>query len=318
MHEFLQVGELKAQARRLLGYRTSLIMVIGVNVLLLTRIAFISIHPAQAECGLAHADIAFNAIDTRPNSLPLVTGEGDSASDGQVRRSGEAEHTGLSVLDHDSMASEDRPSASTEFEPSTDEADSALTIATGAKHESTFGAARVSTETAASHATIANWQNAAGQLAERWTDAAALAVRQLSARLAAERQPGARESHQPSSDPVVDLPTSQTMALQQHTAVSKYTVPESRPATQAAQLGLMIHNPLTNTESIYFLANGRVFELQPGESHQFPPQPQRIQFHRGGSLGNADRTLDAGVYHFAITDNGWDLVPLTDADKDVR
>ncbi|MHB8969330.1 MAG: hypothetical protein ACYC3X_03900 [Pirellulaceae bacterium] len=72
--------------------------------------------------------------------------------------------------------------------------------------------------------------------------------------------------------------------------------------------GLTIRNASENKETVRFLINGRVCELQPGEAHDFAAGTAwNVKFHRGESFGNAQQTLVPGIYRFVVTDQGWDL-----------
>lgn len=75
---------------------------------------------------------------------------------------------------------------------------------------------------------------------------------------------------------------------------------------------IILQNPKENKGRIRFLANGRVQELQPGESRRFDESDQlQVNFHRGGEFGNANRTLSRGTYYFVVQEHGWALLPVS-------
>lgn len=81
-------------------------------------------------------------------------------------------------------------------------------------------------------------------------------------------------------------------------------------AQQAQTGGLSISNAAENRVPVSFLLDGRVYTLHPGESHQFPAATSwNIQFHRGGTFGNADEPLAPGEYQFVVGADGWKLQP---------
>ena len=104
--------------------------------------------------------------------------------------------------------------------------------------------------------------------------------------------------------------------------VSSLPVPADAPATDTTNAppsvqpidaaptpqGLTLRNALENGGPVSFLVNGRVYELLPGEAHEFSTgESWDVQFHRGESLGNEQRLLSRGIYRFVVTDRGWDL-----------
>ena len=86
-------------------------------------------------------------------------------------------------------------------------------------------------------------------------------------------------------------------------------VPGQAVDSPAPRGGLTLCNPFENHGPIRFLVNRRVFELYPGETHQFPASDSwHISFHRGGDFGNAELTVVTGTFRFVVTSDGWDLV----------
>ena len=76
-----------------------------------------------------------------------------------------------------------------------------------------------------------------------------------------------------------------------------------------------MRNPSDSGGAVSFKVNGRVCELWPGEAHVFTlGDTWDIQYHRGGSFGNARRQLAQGVYRFVVTDHGWDLEAVESTD----
>ncbi len=113
----------------------------------------------------------------------------------------------------------------------------------------------------------------------------------------------------------LDLPSLEVTPATPSSPVAS-TVEQPEQSSRHAELALnrsnlTVRNPLENTETIRFLVNSRIYELQPGEAHQFPPGEQwLIQFHPGGDFQDIDRTVTTGIFQFVITQQGWDLVPI--------
>ena len=72
--------------------------------------------------------------------------------------------------------------------------------------------------------------------------------------------------------------------------------------------GLLLANDRNSGGVVRFLVDGRVYELLPGEAHSFLLGDRwHVRFHRGETFGIEERTLEAGAYHFVVTDAGWAL-----------
>ncbi len=85
------------------------------------------------------------------------------------------------------------------------------------------------------------------------------------------------------------------------------------PAKAAPATGLVLLNDREAGAAVRFVVNGRVHALGPGEKYESDSQEGAwlVQFHRGGSFGNAQYTLSAGTYVFRATERGWDLSLLS-------
>jgi hypothetical protein len=69
-----------------------------------------------------------------------------------------------------------------------------------------------------------------------------------------------------------------------------------------------LFNPDRNGAPIRCLVDGRLVELEPGESKMIPGADRRIiRFHRGGDFGEARYGMETGLYWFARSDQGWEL-----------
>jgi hypothetical protein len=78
--------------------------------------------------------------------------------------------------------------------------------------------------------------------------------------------------------------------------------------------GLVIINPPTTAGEVHYTVDGAVFCLQPGEYQQLEgAQARRITFHQGDDLADIDRSIEPGVFVFAVSDAGWQLVQPTSA-----
>lgn len=84
--------------------------------------------------------------------------------------------------------------------------------------------------------------------------------------------------------------------------------PAVTPPVPPAAPDLQIVNPAETGGTVFYLVNGEVNSLEPGESHNLKNGRQyTIEFHRGGELGEAELQLQAGTYHFRVDDAGWNL-----------
>jgi len=82
---------------------------------------------------------------------------------------------------------------------------------------------------------------------------------------------------------------------------------EARAAPLSVQ-ALVLANPAESGGTIHYLVDGEVFSLHPGETHRLEPgKPYTVEFHRGGSFGDAVRTLERGRYEFVVGPQGWKL-----------
>jgi hypothetical protein len=264
MDEFLQVGELRDEVRRLLRYRTPLILAVLVNCLFLTRVPITRMWAEFApSLGTETTVLAVAEPTTRPQTLPrypLV----------------QAVSQEIDIL----------PSGSAAPSP---------TAAPAARQS----------PTPTSLSPFA------------FTNSCGPAVQRLVTHWSAPSQQTDPPANGGQAVEPVSIPD--TMAVAKPPAVSNTgTSPlahrdESPPpfppiVAESLLTGLTIRNALENEEPVSFLVNGRVCELRPGEAHEFAADTSwTVQFHRGGSFGNAKQTLTPGDYRFVVTDQGWDL-----------
>ena len=83
--------------------------------------------------------------------------------------------------------------------------------------------------------------------------------------------------------------------------------PQATPEPQAPA-ALVLRNAQRSTGRIQYLVDGQLYALEPQKMQRFEGiEPRRIQFHRGGSFGNAEQVLTAGTYRFLATPQGWEL-----------
>jgi len=72
---------------------------------------------------------------------------------------------------------------------------------------------------------------------------------------------------------------------------------------------IAVVNPQGTGATLNFTVDGARCELAPGMRQELSsPQTRLIEFDRGGSFGQARYTLSEGLYSFAATDKGWDLI----------
>jgi hypothetical protein len=87
------------------------------------------------------------------------------------------------------------------------------------------------------------------------------------------------------------------------------------PPTRSAAFGspVVIRNSSGKGVPVAFLVDDRSEELGDGQSRTFSGSSHVVEFDRGGDLGTARYELTAGVYAFAVTDSGWELVRETNS-----
>jgi hypothetical protein len=77
----------------------------------------------------------------------------------------------------------------------------------------------------------------------------------------------------------------------------------------ARSTSVVLINPPDSGGVIHYLADGAGFSLYPSQMHQLDAEHKlRVEFHRGGTYGDAVHDLGPGTYAFQVTENGWDLV----------
>ncbi len=73
-----------------------------------------------------------------------------------------------------------------------------------------------------------------------------------------------------------------------------------------------IVNPANNGAALAFQVNGQPYTLAPGKQQEVMAGPGvEIVFDRGGQFGVARYSLNGGVYAFALTPGGWELLQQT-------
>ena len=88
--------------------------------------------------------------------------------------------------------------------------------------------------------------------------------------------------------------------------------PEIASPGEDLPAGLVIRNPKESAATIYYLVDGDVHSLKPGDSEQITsPGTHVVMFDRGGNFGTAKLELTEGVYTFAVTPEGWSLTEVT-------
>jgi hypothetical protein len=76
---------------------------------------------------------------------------------------------------------------------------------------------------------------------------------------------------------------------------------------------VVLLNPPGNRGSVYYLVNGVVHSLAPGEDHQLNGRdPWDVRFDRGREFGVAEHTVSDGLFEFHVTEQGWRLVEIAE------
>ena len=269
MYEFVQAGELRGEARRLLRYRFPLILAVLVNFVFLVRMPIAGMRAETAP--------PQKVRDDRPGAhgphRPAQRRGAVPASTPQTRTS--RSHR---PRPPPRCAEQTRPADTPPSPRSAGVSPFSFTSAWGPTGQRLF----------------ARWSTPLRQSDPAATPPVdATPERRRPLRSRSPRLSGARTSSA-SHDLTATLPASQ---------------PASPPTGVASPpTGLTIRNALENEGPVSFLVNGRVCELQPGEAHEFAAGTSwTVQFHRGESFGNAEQTLAPGVFRFVVTDQGWDL-----------
>ncbi len=346
MYEFIQSGELRKQARRLLRYRLPLVVVIVVNTALILRIALPPARQAQAQrpadrqlvAGQMEPDAQQIPPMPPPNLLALA-GEkeagvtntlsvdsriplGTIAADmtalpavGLRSATGRSEATSVSVpFDSTVMQQPNAPLANAIMNDRhvTDQPLGADPIDARVDVFETANQVEV-VRSYAPEISIDVWRHDVQKLMRRWQQASQDLLSKYDAPVPDKIEPNAAivtlGSRSPESAHVA--PAATPLDAPVPSAVPNELTEQTRPA-----VGVTLHNAMKNAETIRFLIDHRLCELRPGELHQFPHADKwLIQYHRGGEFGNIERVLLPGVYEFVATEHGWDVVRVESAER---
>ncbi len=280
MYEFIQAGELRAEAKRLLRYRLPLILAVLVNLVFLVR-----------------APIAGMRAETAPpQNVETTTSEptGPTSPARTPRSSARVNAT----------------NRNTQVAPSAAAVTSVPNKLAPPNISPSLRSAGVSPFSFTS-----TWGTTGQRLFARWS----VPLRQSApapAQVVLPQSNATPDTTTTSRSTATPEPLAATQAAPAPPA-NQSDLPKTLPAPQPAfpptvvaspPTALTIRNARENEGPVSFLVNGRVCELQPGEAHEFAAGTSWIvQFHRGESFGNAEQTLGPGVFHFVVTDQGWDL-----------
>jgi hypothetical protein len=285
MYEFIQAGELRAEAKRLLRYRLPLILAILVNFAFLVR-----------------APIAgMRAENAPPQNVETTTPEptGPTAAARTPRSSARVSAANQNAThQHVKVAPAAAAAASVPNQ---------LAPPTTSPSPRSAGVSPFSFTSA--------WGPTGQRLFARWSvplrqSAPAPAPAVLPRSNAA---PDSTTAPRTTATPEPLVATQTAPALPSHPNDGPKTLPAPQPASPptvgaSPPTALTIRNARENEGPVSFLVNGRVCELQPGEAHEFAAGTSwNVQFHRGESFGNAEQTLGPGTFCFVVTDQGWDL-----------
>ncbi|MHB0955562.1 MAG: hypothetical protein ACYC0X_04210 [Pirellulaceae bacterium] len=267
MYEFLQPDELRTEAKQLLRYRLPLILAVLVNFLFVVRLPLAQMRAESAVPLRVQIDAPAPPGPAASTPLPRR----DAPRDASIADAPPATAAALSPPSVDVS-----PFASTRTWRMTAQR---LIRRWSAPWRETIAA--LIGDRLQRPAPKADTLSAAEPSAAEISAAELLLVEPPAPAHAVDLPPAPRHDPTPISEPVVDAP---------------------------APVQLTMRNAQENEGPVIFLVDGRVCELQPGEAHEFAAGTSwRVQFHRGGSFGNVERTLAPGNYRFVITHQGWDL-----------
>lgn len=84
--------------------------------------------------------------------------------------------------------------------------------------------------------------------------------------------------------------------------------PQVPNAQGAASVQILLQNPVENGAPVSVLLDGQVLTLPAGATEGVPASRLSLKFDRGGGFGDAEYTLERGLYVFKLTDQGWSVV----------
>lgn len=91
--------------------------------------------------------------------------------------------------------------------------------------------------------------------------------------------------------------------------------PEAEKPVPVVLPKLLVVNPAETGGTVFYLVDGEVHSLAPGETLTLEEgRNHKIEFHRGEGFGDAEVMLSTGIYHFQVDSNGWNLT-LADASR---
>lgn len=108
---------------------------------------------------------------------------------------------------------------------------------------------------------------------------------------------------------VFSQPSNESNVPESDSTGEESNLPEQQSAESKALTTLTLHNPHRSGGQIYYMVDGKVYSLYPGQAHELEGGPTwLVEFHRGGSFGDVIETLSGGSYVFQVSDNGWTLI----------
>lgn len=88
------------------------------------------------------------------------------------------------------------------------------------------------------------------------------------------------------------------------------------PPAKADPPALVLANSSESPVPFHFVLDDQVMTLAPGETLRLPVSgPRKLQFHRGGEFGEAERELESGEFEFRVTRQGWRLLSTGSAER---
>lgn len=306
MYEFIQSDELKTQARRLLGYRLPLVLVILVNIVLIMRVPMPGTTPAHAGNSVMTTALEFlHRPASHQDSYPLQSGLSSvpdavaSREQGSVAPMVSPERTDWTPL-VEALTSDDRAATRPDSSAGTQ-----WLVSTGSSAAESI--ASVWAQLPRLGLPISQWRGTAHLVAQRWMHATHDALQQTEhdpVESASDSRRSGTSMASAADSPSLEDPVTNSAPAQPAATVTTNT-------WKARDNRLAICNPAGNGETVRFLVNGRLCELQPGEAHYYAPGDEwLIQFHPGGDFDDVERTLQRGTYQFIVTPYGWDIVAV--------
>ena len=81
---------------------------------------------------------------------------------------------------------------------------------------------------------------------------------------------------------------------------------------------VILRNPSYWETPVHYAVDGVIHTIQPGEQHDLglAGVERLVEFHKGGDFRDTQYTLANGRFEFTVADEGWELVQISDTERD--